>query len=102
MPTKTTHKVSPRVKRYSPVKFVLNELLRPGYYADKETFVQMCMKEFNMCRSEALKVVCNAYDSMDRHGLTWHDRDKLNLPNISDRYPRYKEVCKHWKSRVKE
>ncbi len=89
MIVKTPLKVKPRVKKYSPLKFVLHEILRPGYTPPTDSLIHWTMIELKLSYGQAESVVYKALDYIDNNGLTYHDRDKLNLPNISDRYPRY-------------
>lgn len=99
MSPKTSFKVCPTVKRYTPEKYILNEVLRPGVQIDPDHLASLCMREFDMRRSVAEKLV---YKTVERAGcLSYADRDKLHLPNISDSYPGYGEITKHWKSKVR-
>ena len=100
MTTKTSFKVCPTVKRYTPEKYILNEVLRPGIQINPDYLITLCMREFNMRRSEAEKIVYQTLDRADN--LSYADRDKLHLPNIGDSYPGYPEIAQQWKSKVKE
>lgn len=87
MIVKTSVKVKVCVKRFSPQKFVLHQVLRPGYSPSLDSLIHWTMIEFRKSYSKAKKIVCDTISFIDYYNLTYLDRDKLNLPNISERYP---------------
>ena len=89
MTVKTPLKVKPRIKKYSPLKFILHEVLRPCYHPPIDSLIYWTMIELKLSYIQAESVVYKALDYIEENGLTYRDRDKLNLPNISERYPRY-------------
>lgn len=102
MPTKTPIKVKVRVKKFSPFKFALHEILRPHQSPPITSLIIWCMIGCKVNRSTAETAVYNALEYIDVEDLGWVDRDKLHLPNISNRYPRHPEYRKYWKSSILE
>ncbi len=102
MLTKTPLKVEPRVKQFSPFKFVLHQVLRPGFGPPITSLITWCMIECKVDRVAAENAVYDALEYIDVNDLSFQDRDALHLPNLKNRYPTYPDVCKFWKSNIKE
>ncbi len=97
---KTVIKVSVRVKKFSPFKYALHEMLIPGFYRHSfSTLIKWTMESCNCDRAAAESAITTACNCIDYYGYSYRDRDKLNLPNITDRYPKLKGV---WKNNIKE
>lgn len=102
MTVKSCTKVVPRVKRFSPSRLVLHEVLRPAYSTRTDDLICYVMGYCNLCRKDAERVVFKVLDYIEENNLTYRDRDVLKLPNISDRYPRYPEYTQYWKIELEE
>lgn len=102
MTVKSCTKVVPRVKRFSPSKLVLHEVLRPSYMISYDSLIYYTMGYCNLGRKEAEEIVFKVLDYIEYNDLGYQDRDRLKLPNISDRYPRYPEITQYWKIKLEE
>ncbi|MBQ8426480.1 MAG: hypothetical protein IJX16_01825, partial [Clostridia bacterium] len=91
-------KVVPRVKKFSPFAFVLDQKLRPGFHIGEDSLIVWCMIEYKMDRKTAERIVYSVAEYIEQNDLSYQDRDKLHLPNIKERYPSYPEFNKFWKT----
>ena len=97
---KTITKVVVRVKKFSPFKYALNQILVPGYFTQTyDVLTLWIMRDCECNRLTALEAIYRARLYIMFYDYTWRDRDKLNLPNITERYPKLAGV---WKSKIQE
>lgn len=93
-------KVDVKIKKWNPRKIILDMVLRPGFEYNLNQLIQLIVKMFNMKYMDAEHIVYDTLQEIDYESYTWRDRDKLNLPNISNCHPYYKEVCKYWNNKI--
>ena len=95
-------KVKPIVKKWTPLKFALHEILRPGPMQPFSSLITWTMIECQVDYSKAEAAVYGALEYAEINNLSYQDRDSLHLPNISCNYPTYPEIRKYWNSPVME